>query len=165
MPGMGGKGDRAPPPPPPLPARDQAGGDNAQDQNAEALWRAQQLAAERYGVEQSVEEREAADREREFGTAVRRAMPRMMRDKMESRLVPEEWDAEVRDARDIDARGGVALVKKNDVPEVLERVGVTLRPTAILVSQPGHELGPPPTHPPGCTPHSVCPPRRGGGTE
>ena len=68
------------------------------------------------------------------------AMPKIMREKMETQLVAGEWNVDVKKADELCHRGGVAIVKKAQIPEVLARVGESLRPTAMVTAQPAWEL-------------------------
>lgn len=56
------------------------------------------------------------------------------------RVVDEEWNVKVVAAHELSAHGGVALVYRKDLPSVVAKVGQTTRATAIVTSQPGHEL-------------------------
>ena len=75
-----------------------------------------------------------------FKRQVEEAMPKVMREKMATQLVAEEWNVEVKKAEELCHRGGVAIVKKMQIPELLLRVGESLRPTAMVTSQPAWEL-------------------------
>lgn len=61
--------------------------------------------------------------------------------KSRSRLIPTQWSAPVVDSKFLDRKGGVAIVKEHEVYEVVERVGTTLRPTAVVTSRPFHAMG------------------------
>ena len=52
-----------------------------------------------------------------------------------------EWSVLIKLEHELDARGGIALVRKVMVPQVLRSVGSTFRATAMLTSQPVWELG------------------------
>ena len=55
-------------------------------------------------------------------------------------LVQEEWNAQVVSSQSLSAMGGVAVVPKKEIPEVLRRVGQTSRATAIVTTQPASDL-------------------------
>eukprot|EP00434_Breviolum_minutum_P040829 symbB.v1.2.036299.t1/scaffold5093.1/size31020/1 len=53
----------------------------------------------------------------------------------------EDWSAEVKPPRNLDAGGGVSLTAKNLIPEIIRRAGWTSHACAILTVQPPSELG------------------------
>ena len=81
------------------------------------------------------------DPEVEFASAVRRALPEAAKVRMQPRLVQAEWDSPIRSWQDLGPSGGVAVVAKENLPLVLEKVGYSSRPTAALVTQDPDSLG------------------------
>ena len=68
------------------------------------------------------------------------AMPLAVARRLETKAMQRQRvDRATRAAR-LDSKGGVAVAKKQEVPEVIARVGSTFRPTAILTTQPASEL-------------------------
>lgn len=59
----------------------------------------------------------------------------------QSTLDPSEWDVPIAHPQRLDNKGGIALVPKTLLPSVLQRVGYTAAPTAVLTSQPATDLG------------------------
>lgn len=75
-----------------------------------------------------------------FKNDVQNSIPAKQWSKAIPMLVQNEWRDKVRTAEGLDHRGGVALVKKNELAQVLRQVGQTLSPTAILTMQPASQL-------------------------
>eukprot|EP00435_Cladocopium_sp_Y103_P057287 s1703_g19.t1 len=80
-----------------------------------------------------------AEAERAFKEQMLAALPSHL-SSTASMLVEEEWNTKVVPAHELSAHGGVALVAKKDLPAVVAKVGQTTRATAIVTSQPAHEL-------------------------
>ena len=69
-------------------------------------------------------------------------MPKHMQRMLAPRLLASQWPANsIRTELTLDGRGGVARVSKRELRAVMQRVGQTLKPTAVLTSQPGYMLG------------------------
>ncbi len=67
-------------------------------------------------------------------------MPQRLKGDLETRLVQEEWVQKVCLADELDDTGGVALVPKRKIPDVLRQIGMTRRPAAIVTTQTASEL-------------------------
>eukprot|EP00435_Cladocopium_sp_Y103_P017419 s3468_g4.t1 len=72
---------------------------------------------------------------------IRAAMPQAAIIRAQSTLEPQEWDAPTVSPHLLDHRGGIALCPRSMIPEILQRVGYTTMPTAILTSQPAQDFG------------------------
>eukprot|EP00974_Lingulodinium_polyedra_P084990 8226642-Lingulodinium_polyedra.AAC.1 len=60
-------------------------------------------------------------------------MPEAARQRMQSALKAEEWGVPVCPWQNLSAQPGVAMVPKEAIPEVLERVGYTAHAVAMLI--------------------------------
>ena len=69
------------------------------------------------------------------------SIPAHMQHRLLSTLIQSEWSVPIKLEHELDAPGGIALVRKVMVPQVLRSVGSTFRATAMLTSQPAWELG------------------------
>ena len=78
--------------------------------------------------------------ERRFRSMVQQNLPQHVQFRLQPRLVQAEWSTTTCLAEDLGPQGGVALVKKQEVPNVLRNVGTTSQPTAMLTTQPPWEL-------------------------
>ena len=87
------------------------------------------------------EEKSPEQLEQEFTQQVRDALPEQAKIRGQSSLVQEEWDVLVLPYQHLSASGGVSLVPKDALVDVLKRVGFTGKPTGILVVQNPDELG------------------------
>eukprot|EP00971_Amphidinium_carterae_P352349 6492558-Amphidinium_carterae.6 len=87
------------------------------------------------------QELEAQQTERDFLRTVREALPAAAHMRSATRPVQREWQTPICLAKDLGPRGGVAVVPKAELVATLARVGQTQKPTAILTTQPPHELG------------------------
>ena len=76
-----------------------------------------------------------------FLEEVRSALPEAAKQRTVPTLIQNEWDATVRPYTELDSVGGVSIVPKEMIPDVLRTVGYTLAPTAMLTTQPPAELG------------------------
>lgn len=81
------------------------------------------------------------DPEVAYQSAIREAMRLAARQRLQPQLVAEEWSVPTVTAQDLNHRGGVALCYKADLPETLRRVGYTLEPCAVLLTQDPVQLG------------------------
>eukprot|EP00971_Amphidinium_carterae_P104033 2060242-Amphidinium_carterae.1 len=89
----------------------------------------------------TVQEIEAQQAERDFLRAVREALPAAAHVRSATKPVQREWQVPICLAKDLGPRGGVAIVPKAELVSTLARVRQTQKPTAILTTQPPHELG------------------------
>ena len=81
------------------------------------------------------------EKEEMFLEEVRSALPEAAKQRTVPTLIQNEWDATVRPYTELDSVGGVSIVPKEMIPDVLHTVGYTLAPTAMLTTQPPAELG------------------------
>ena len=91
-------------------------------------------------IEQPVEPAPGESTERLFEQEILASLPPHLKQLGQAQLLQEEWSVRVVPSHELNARGGVALVKKQDVPQVLRQIGQTTRATAIVTTQPAHEL-------------------------
>eukprot|EP00929_Paragymnodinium_shiwhaense_P080967 TRINITY_DN4226_c0_g1_i6.p1 TRINITY_DN4226_c0_g1~~TRINITY_DN4226_c0_g1_i6.p1 ORF type:complete len:634 (+),score=131.16 TRINITY_DN4226_c0_g1_i6:318-2219(+) len=83
---------------------------------------------------------EAKPYEDRFREQMEKAVPAYMKQEKQPMLIQEDWAVPIRDAETITDKGGVCLAKKHQLPDILTRVGSTMRPTAVLVSQDPNEI-------------------------
>lgn len=83
---------------------------------------------------------EKAIRDRLFAEEVLANLPAHLAAAHQPRLLQSEWGARVCLPHELGPRGGVSLIRKSDLVQVLQQVGQTSRPTAIVTMQPGYEL-------------------------
>ena len=69
------------------------------------------------------------------------AIPEAAHIRAQSALLPDEWSTQVVPYQHLGPSGGVALVPKHAIPQVLQAVGLTGHPAAILLVQEPDELG------------------------
>ena len=69
------------------------------------------------------------------------SIPAHMQHRLLSTLIQSEWSVLIKLEHELDAQGGIALVRKVMVPQVLRSVGSAFRATAMLTFQPAWELG------------------------
>ena len=77
----------------------------------------------------------------EVAAAVRMVLPEAARIRMQSTLMQSEWPVPVHIHQTLSSQGGIALVPKEYIAEVIGRVGYTSHPTAIVVTQDPDTLG------------------------
>ena len=68
-------------------------------------------------------------------------MPQAARQRLQPQLIAEEWSAPITRSSELNHKGGIALCYKQELPDALRRVGYTLEPTAVLLSQEPSSLG------------------------
>lgn len=78
--------------------------------------------------------------DRRFRESVHASLPQHALHQNRTKLVQAEWSCKVRAAEELSRQGGIALVPKSLVPQVLATVGTTMQPVAMLTSQPAWEL-------------------------
>lgn len=83
---------------------------------------------------------DARDAELLFAEQVKSCLPMHLAQLAVPQLLQEEWESPVVPSSELSSKGGVALVKKQELPQVLRQVGQTTRAVAIVTSQPAHEL-------------------------
>ena len=83
----------------------------------------------------------AEKKESEFRQRIREVIPQQAKIRSQSTLVPEEWDAPVVPHQHLSASGGISVVPKDCLIEVLERVRFTEKAAGILLVQAPDELG------------------------
>ena len=81
------------------------------------------------------------DPEITFQRSIIESMPQAARLRLQAQLIPEEWSAATVLSSELNHKGGIALCYKADLPSVLQRVGFTMEPTAVLLSQDPSSLG------------------------
>lgn len=81
------------------------------------------------------------DPEIAFQRSIVEAMSQAARLRLQAQLVPEEWSAATVLSSELSHKGGIALCYKADLPSILQRVGFTMEPTAVLLSQDPSSLG------------------------
>eukprot|EP00972_Heterocapsa_arctica_P086984 12821351-Heterocapsa_arctica.AAC.1 len=79
--------------------------------------------------------------QRRYAEDVRVALPEAAQLRAQPALMAEEWSAEVVPFQHLTSKGGVAILPKAALPEVLARVGYTAKPTAVLMVQDPDEVG------------------------
>lgn len=77
----------------------------------------------------------AIDLETEYQNAIRAALPSAARVRVIPTLEPQEWNCPTKQYHDFSATGGVAIAYKEHKPQILQQVGFTLQPTAIVPTQ------------------------------
>ncbi|CAK0853303.1 unnamed protein product [Prorocentrum cordatum] len=77
----------------------------------------------------------------DYQAAIRDAMPEAAKMRAQSTLLQDEWEAEVKPHQTLDSTGVVAVVPKDALPMVLERVGYTAKATVAIVTQNPDDLG------------------------
>ena len=82
-----------------------------------------------------------AESNQEFLKRMKDAMPVQAKIRMQTTLIESEWNVPVMPHQHVGASGGVALVPRDELPEVIERVGFTGKPTAVVLVQHPDELG------------------------
>ena len=78
--------------------------------------------------------------DRRFRESVHASLPQHALHHNRTKLVQSEWTCKVRAPEELSRQGGIALVPKSLVPQVLAAVGTTMQPVAMLTSQPAWEL-------------------------
>ena len=73
--------------------------------------------------------------------SVRDAIPEAAHIRAQRTLLPDEWSTQVVPYQHLGPSGGVALVPKHALPQVLQAVGFTGHPAAVLLVQEPDELG------------------------
>ena len=81
------------------------------------------------------------DDQMDIAEQVRMVLPETAILRAQSVLLQEDWSAEEKPPRNLDAGGGVSLTAKNLIPEIIRRVGWTSHACAMLTVQPPSELG------------------------
>ncbi len=76
-----------------------------------------------------------------FEEQVRAALPEAARLRMQTTLYDDDWEVAVMPWQQLSAKGGVAVVPKDALPEVLRNVGYTAKPTAAVLTQDPDALG------------------------
>ena len=79
--------------------------------------------------------------EKTFAEQIRDAMPEAAKMRMQSDLMQDDWEDKVEMWQKLGSQGGVALVPKEALPEVLKNVGYTAKPTAAVITQDPEDLG------------------------
>ena len=79
--------------------------------------------------------KQTLDPEAEYQSAIRAALPSAARIRMIPTLDPQEWNCPIKQFHDLSATGGVAIAYKDHIPQILQQVGYTLQPTAIVTTQ------------------------------
>eukprot|EP00439_Symbiodinium_sp_Y106_P070831 s235_g12.t1 len=77
----------------------------------------------------------------EITQAIQAAIPDAARIRMQSTLLPQEWSVPVHVYQTLGSQGGVAVVPKEHIAEVIRRVGFTSHPVAIIITQDPDSLG------------------------
>ena len=77
----------------------------------------------------------------DVAAAVRMVLPEAARIRMQSTLMQSEWPVPVHIHQTLSSQGGIALVPKEYIAEVIGRVGYTSHPTAIAITQDPDTLG------------------------
>jgi hypothetical protein len=90
--------------------------------------------------EQHSEQLDRVSLDQTFAQDVRANLPPHLLLMNQTRLLPSEWNTKVCLPHELGPKGGVALVKKSELAQVLKQVGQTTRATAIVMAQPAHEL-------------------------
>ena len=80
-------------------------------------------------------------RDADLVQAIKASMPVEAQLRSLPTLVATEWSAPVMSHTQLSAKGGIALVPKQNIPFVLRQVGFTAQPTAILITQAPSSLG------------------------
>ena len=78
---------------------------------------------------------DAAEAERLFRESVRQALPEQARYRAQSSLLADEWSVPIVPHQQLGPGGGVCLCPREFLPQVLQQVGHTSRPTGILLVQ------------------------------
>eukprot|EP00435_Cladocopium_sp_Y103_P070750 s129_g36.t1 len=81
------------------------------------------------------------DPEVEYARSIKAALPEAAQIRMQPKLLQEEWNQNIKEWQHLDASGGVAVVAKENIPRVLEKVGYSSKPVGILVVQEPDEIG------------------------
>ena len=81
------------------------------------------------------------DPEVEYARMVKAALPEAAQIRMQPKLLQEEWNQHIKEWQHLNASGGVAVVAKEYIPRVLEKVGYSSKPVGILVVQEPDEIG------------------------
>ena len=81
------------------------------------------------------------DASQDVAVAVRPVLPEAARVRMQSTLLQSEWHVPVHIPQTLSSRGGVALVPKDLIADVVARVGYTANPVAMVVTQDPDLLG------------------------
>lgn len=93
------------------------------------------------GKEQAQPANTTGDEEATYTQRIQRAIPQAAKARTLPGLHPQEWSAPVVLATELSRSGGNAVCPKWALPELLERVGARMEPTAILTTQSPPELG------------------------
>ena len=93
------------------------------------------------GKGKAVDAPSTVDAERDFLDAVKASMPEAAKLRAQSTLIPEEWNVEVVPYQYMTSKGGVCIAPKTAIPDILNAVGYTAHPSAIIVVQDPDELG------------------------
>ena len=81
------------------------------------------------------------DPEVEYAKAMKSALPEAAQIRMQPKLIQEEWIQTIKEWQHLDSSGGVAVVAKEHIPKVVEKVGYSSKPVGILVVQEPDEIG------------------------
>ena len=81
------------------------------------------------------------DPEMEFARSMREAIPEAAKIRAQPKLLQEQWNQTIKEWQHLDSSGGVAIASKEAIPKILERVGYSSKPVAILVVQEPDDIG------------------------
>ena len=87
-----------------------------------------------------IAQHERASNERAFAQEVMANLPAHLSSLHQTQLLQQKWNSTVCLPHELGPRGGVSLIKKHELVQVLKQVGQTTRATAVVTTQPAHEL-------------------------
>ena len=76
-----------------------------------------------------------------YRKAIQNAMPEAAKRRLAPRLLPAEWNSPVLHYSEMTNAGGICIAPKHCVPELLQQIGYTQAPAAMLCTQHPQELG------------------------
>jgi hypothetical protein len=77
----------------------------------------------------------------DIASQVRDSLPEAAHLRAQSRLIEDEWNVAVLDHQALSRQGGVAIAPKFAIPGIVQRIGYTAAPVALVVTEPPEALG------------------------
>ena len=79
--------------------------------------------------------------DQDIASQVRALVPEAAHRRAQTRLEADEWDAPVYDHQALTKQGGISIAPKNSIAEIVQRIGYTTNPVALVVTEPPEALG------------------------
>lgn len=77
----------------------------------------------------------------DIASQIRASLPAAAHLRAQSRLIAEEWDTPVYDHQALSRQGGVSLTPKHAIAGIVQRIGYTTNPVALVVTKAPEALG------------------------